>query len=272
MAIVERDLNRFDYLRSHTEYEGHILAIVLLAQFREPKAYPLVVQFFRAPGEDYYDIFGDMVTEDLPQILASLYDGNDAPLHGLIEDPRACTYCRVAAVDALLHLVAMGVKTREDVLAYLNELFTDRLERVESAVWGFAVENARVLQPAPCLEAIRAAYRDDLIDPFIAPRGEVEAAVHEDPAVMFKQFRPPYLAPITDAAAVMEKWARIAEKPVRRTRQLDDDAESYMSADGEEYAEAPGGNLVRVGYKVLPNDPCPCGSGKKHKKCCGGIA
>jgi len=21
--------------------------------------------------------------------------------------------------------------------------------------------------------------------------------------------------------------------------------------------------------KVYPNDPCPCGSGKKYKKCCG---
>jgi preprotein translocase subunit SecA len=25
---------------------------------------------------------------------------------------------------------------------------------------------------------------------------------------------------------------------------------------------------VRVGNKVGPNDPCPCGSGKKYKKCC----
>ena len=24
------------------------------------------------------------------------------------------------------------------------------------------------------------------------------------------------------------------------------------------------------GYtKIYPNDPCPCGSGKKYKKCCG---
>ena len=23
------------------------------------------------------------------------------------------------------------------------------------------------------------------------------------------------------------------------------------------------------GHKVYPNDPCPCGSGKKYKKCCG---
>ena len=25
----------------------------------------------------------------------------------------------------------------------------------------------------------------------------------------------------------------------------------------------------REGAKVQPNDPCPCGSGKKYKKCCG---
>jgi uncharacterized protein YecA (UPF0149 family) len=26
---------------------------------------------------------------------------------------------------------------------------------------------------------------------------------------------------------------------------------------------------VAVGNKVGRNDPCPCGSGKKYKKCCG---
>ena len=26
---------------------------------------------------------------------------------------------------------------------------------------------------------------------------------------------------------------------------------------------------VELGKKVYPNDPCPCGSGKKYKKCCG---
>jgi len=27
--------------------------------------------------------------------------------------------------------------------------------------------------------------------------------------------------------------------------------------------------VVNEGPKVFPNDPCPCGSGKKYKKCCG---
>jgi len=30
--------------------------------------------------------------------------------------------------------------------------------------------------------------------------------------------------------------------------------------------------VVRSGAKVGRNDPCPCGSGKKHKKCCGANA
>ena len=28
-------------------------------------------------------------------------------------------------------------------------------------------------------------------------------------------------------------------------------------------------SVVREGPKIGRNDPCPCGSGKKHKKCCG---
>jgi len=27
--------------------------------------------------------------------------------------------------------------------------------------------------------------------------------------------------------------------------------------------------IVKASKKVGSNDPCPCGSGKKHKKCCG---
>jgi preprotein translocase subunit SecA len=41
----------------------------------------------------------------------------------------------------------------------------------------------------------------------------------------------------------------------------------------EAYANAPEGpqpqTIVRKGPKVGRNDPCPCGSGKKYKKCCG---
>ena len=35
------------------------------------------------------------------------------------------------------------------------------------------------------------------------------------------------------------------------------------------YTRGPGGNVIRIGKKIYPNDSCPCGSGKKYKECCG---
>ena len=40
----------------------------------------------------------------------------------------------------------------------------------------------------------------------------------------------------------------------------------WKFADGELVGEKP---QVREGPKIGRNDPCPCGSGKKYKKCCG---
>lgn len=37
----------------------------------------------------------------------------------------------------------------------------------------------------------------------------------------------------------------------------------------ELYKEQKNSRTVHVEQKVYPNDPCPCGSGKKYKKCCG---
>ncbi len=42
--------------------------------------------------------------------------------------------------------------------------------------------------------------------------------------------------------------------------------DGWRFADGELVGETP---ITREEPKVGRNDPCPCGSGKKYKKCCG---
>jgi len=47
---------------------------------------------------------------------------------------------------------------------------------------------------------------------------------------------------------------------------------NFVRKDGEwlfEEGEIVPTTIVREGPKVGRNDPCPCGSGKKYKKCCG---
>ena len=40
-------------------------------------------------------------------------------------------------------------------------------------------------------------------------------------------------------------------------------------AAGQQTGEHPKPQPVHVEKKVGRNDPCPCGSGKKYKNCCG---
>ena len=76
-------------------------------------------------------------------------------------------------------------------------------------------------------------------------------------------------------AAVASAAARASEPPPQRlpefARQMERKQERQQKElqyqTGPAQAEAP--KPVRAGAKVGRNDPCPCGSGKKYKKCHG---
>src|SRR6266852_1470261 len=90
----------------------HLHAMYLLAQFRETRAYPLLVQMFSAPGELLFDLAGDTVTEGLDSILASVSDGDMTGMASLVENERANEYVRSAALKGLVTLVACGKRSR----------------------------------------------------------------------------------------------------------------------------------------------------------------
>lgn len=54
----------------------------------------------------------------------------------------------------------------------------------------------------------------------------------------------------------LEQWGAIFDEEKRK----------------ELYKEQKSSTTIRKEAKVYPNDPCPCGSGKKYKQCCGRTA
>jgi preprotein translocase subunit SecA len=77
------------------------------------------------------------------------------------------------------------------------------------------------------------------------------------------------------------RWVRPAEEPARRAsrmREVKPDIVMPRGPDGEGQsplqrssggARPAPGQRTAVASRVGRNDPCPCGSGKKYKKCCG---
>lgn len=76
----------------------------------------------------------------------------------------------------------------------------------------------------------------------------------------------PTIVPMSSLAAEQLKQASNELQQMGFTVDLDsgaDEVETVFMPDGI------AGHTVKGIKKIYPNDPCPCGSGKKYKKCCG---
>jgi hypothetical protein len=244
------------------DYMLHVFALFLLAQFREKRAYPLAARIFSAPGEVPFDLFGDTVTEGLSQILGSVYDGDPTPLEKLIESEDVNEYVRNAAIDAFLVLEHSEQMPREQVVGYFQRLFGGRLQRTHSHAWNGLVSAVGDMPAPELLEDVRRAYEDGLVDPGFASLEGIERDLRSRPEGRRERH---YV--ITDAIAEMEWWASFHLEDSRPTKlpKLETLPPPPAPLPSSYVAPRP---FVRE-PKIGRNDPCPCGSGKKHKKCCG---
>lgn len=226
-------------------YIAHIYAMYLLAQFREPKAYPIIVDFFSHPGRISLDATGDVATEALQRMLPAVCNGDISLIKQMIENPKLNEYIRCAGLDSLVTLVAVGEKSCDEILDYFYTLFTTKLEKEYSYVWSRLVACCLDLYPTKEIqEEIKKVYELDLIDTFFLGKLEdIEAEIREGKKVALARLKTNYRHTlITDVIKDMEWWDCFKQE--KET--------SLMKK-------------VKIGR----NEPCPCGSGKKYKKCCG---
>jgi hypothetical protein len=244
VKILARILENYEDFLDRENYMGHIYAMFLLAQFREKSAYQPIIQLSSLPGELPDELMGDLVTEDLPRILAGVSCGDDYLIRRLAENDNVNEYVRGSALEALVTLVAAGEKSRDELIDYFQSLFRTKLSREPSVVWENLVSYSLDLYPGEVYQDIKQCYRDDLIEPFYASMEDVEESLAMGKEAALEDLKKNrHYTLITDAIKDMEGWACF-EPP------------KPPSAD-------------KKGKKIGRNDPCPCGSGKKYKKCCG---
>jgi uncharacterized protein YchJ len=267
-ALAWADQHTDEANSAQPPYMLHLFALFLLAQFREPRAYPLIVRLARNP--EIEALTGDVITEQFRNILASVCGGDTTLIEQLIEDPDADEWVRGAAVGSFGVLLHTGGKTREQVSAYLGELFASRLEREPGHVWDSAISLCTDFGFAEHLAAVRKIYRAGLADPFCDALEDVEAELALPPGTSTRVRWDRYEL-IDDAIAEMESWycftARAAEEDEDDELGELDALEDTLLDDEDD--ELPGTPAVRETPKIGRNEQCPCGSGKKYKKCCG---
>ena len=269
----------------------HTFAVYLLAYFREKRAFRPTLRILSGPGEALDDLFGDTLTERMSNILASMFDGDPEPLRRLVEDDRLNVWARSAAIESFVVLAASGQLQASEVAQYFGELFAGRLPRTPGYVWD-ALADAVGHLPAPeLLDAVKQSFEEDLHED--NPSGFKYIVAD---AEMSRKSRAKLMAErydlIRNTVDEMSWWAAFDEEENAKRRRAQDgnvprddagprevhDAGSFGDVEKESADRAmretgvvsAGGQFVRQEPKVGRNDPCPCGSGKKFKKCCLG--
>ncbi|MFC2079096.1 SEC-C metal-binding domain-containing protein [Candidatus Bipolaricaulota bacterium] len=251
---------------------------------RQREAIYSVRDRFLLPPRDQVEGVAPQLEADLDQYLDQLYDeiaSNIVSVYAVASSPQD---------EWNLHGLAQELSffgpIRESELAGHSpaELIGISSDHLETAL---ANQKARLGKPFPLLaryiilHTIDEAWRTHLYTLDDLKGGIGWAAFGgTDPLVAFKR---------ESFSLFQEMLARTAEKtcksllnprltisgktapPTRPERKLKyvHPSSSSPNVSSTATSRAPGASAKRVGKEPGRNDPCPCGSGKKYKKCCG---
>jgi hypothetical protein len=244
---------------ANPDYVLHLYAMHLLASWRETSAYAPLVRLGHHPADVVDQLLGDTVTESYGRCLASVCDGDLAPLKGLVEDPSAAHWARHAALDAIMVRVLEGDASRHELIAYLMPLGEAEAARLrqpgaETKIFELidsVIAVATDIGAVELLDLIRGWFADELPDSTMADLPWTERHISRP----YETCRDEQLGRgkgyVRSVKREIGWWAGFAEDQPDETR------------------HAPAVDAVRQGPKIGRNDPCPCGSGKKYKKCHG---
>lgn len=162
-------------------HNAHVYAASLLAHFAEPAAHRPLIRAFSIAEELLVDLWGDMTTETLPTLLHRTANGSLTAIMDLVRDREADQYVRCAAMEALSYAVAFDPARRDEVVTFLQGLFTGEEAAADSWFWGNLVATLCDLHPGDSLAVIDQAYADNLVPPGFLDPGYVAAANDKTP-------------------------------------------------------------------------------------------
>lgn len=254
------------------EGEAYFYALFLLTEFQEHSAWPAIFRAISLPGDGPFELFGDAVTECLCRVMAVFLADRVDELEQLILNQELNEYVRWQGCHTYILWVRDGKMTREQAVSHLRRLLRRGIAmRDEFLVTGLVCDLYEFADPDSTPE-LREAFDQELVDDSMIDWGSIENGF-SDEANHFAQSLercPPTGVP--DTVSELSRWASFSQSDAR-----DPDVGADWSSDLDptpDFDRLSGlddsTTIRNDSPKVGRNDPCPCGSRKKYKKCCGG--
>jgi hypothetical protein len=275
--LIEVIQNAVTAVREGKPPEGnaHFFAAFLLTEFKAAEAFPLLLEAFSLPDQLPDELFGDAVYE-LPARMLAIFQGDRLEeIDALIDDLGLDDSFRWQAAASLIYLVSDGRLSRDEAVERLRRHLRLAIDRGDEKGADALVSELDLYAPAEALDDIREAYQRGLVDTSLIWLEDIERSIAEGEARFEEELERRRPVEI-DTIEELRHWASFEERPaVTSTRRPteppfrpDSTFAPHVGRVGEPSQSGPA-PIVSRGERVGRNDPCPCGSGKKFKKCCG---
>ena len=246
------------------ESQALFLIFHLLGEWRETSAYRILARFLRCPREQIEEALGDSTTETSHRVMASVFDGDPHPIYDIILDANADEYVRARMCDALALLVLQGRLDRSEAASFLRDCWMSLQPREGCYVW-VGWESAMALLGLTELKSlVKEAFDRGIIHPDWISYGEFEADLEhaiQNPTEPWRAWDGEFTL-FGDTIEELSTWYRFSEEYKEERERVRNASPAPLFPL---FANEPITNPLRG---VGRNDPCPCGSGKKYKKCC----
>ena len=249
----------------------------LLTHWKAPSAHYQLVRALRLSAEDLEWLLGDGLTTDWPSLLTASFTGDPGLLKAVVLDEDLYEYARSSALQAIASLAHRGTIDRAETEAWFADLFST-LDPAESFVWNTLAISAADLHMVDLLPQIHRAFAAGSIDETVISPADAEKIIRgEDPWPDVGQpYLPDFVEPIEDIPGWLRDFAYFADPSA--IEENGDAEDLCLEAFGGPslLPPTPARRQTATEHISAPtigrNDPCPCGSGKKYKKCCGAVS
>ena len=131
---LEEVANNIEKYAKNQEYFLPLYALFLLAEFREKRAFPIIIKLITSEQNEVEDLLGDLITSHLGNILASIFDGNVECLYNIISNIELNEYIRGEAFTALEVLNKYNIITKEEIIENIDKMLAKELKDDDSIV------------------------------------------------------------------------------------------------------------------------------------------
>jgi len=273
--VVYDSISRFDvFVGKDIEWnpETHeflMHAVLLLVELKDDSSLEVLLDILRQDN-DYLEVwFSDFLTDGFWELIYPFAHNKFNVLKNFLLEPNRYTFSRSAVSDVFMQMALHQPEKRGEISAWYKEIFEEWILRqdddtiIDTEVIAFLVSDAVDLKMKDLIPQITELFTNGLVAKEVSGNLE-KSLLRINEEIKYDQKRKVFNSITERYNYFLSSWIGYKNE---------DEHEQYinLNSKGKEVVTDSLRNFNPqpiVNTKIGRNDPCPCGSGKKYKKCC----